>query len=247
MTLSYLPVFITVCSACIFQFSEVFLGGWDCVWNHTFLKKFLLYYKFLLYPTTPLWTKPYPYPTLPKTHLPPDRRKADPPPIVWLLAHVCPYLTLSRKSCKGPLPPQKKGAMWGWCKQKAEHLGRQKKLHLECPGGEQVWPFWRGNGGGGNKRQNQTKSENFLDSCRKAAEFWQFWTKIVIFSAASGGQPVGGVNSSKKVFGLGGGRYSPPFPPLAHLWEEGDKKSWYGGGVKMWLQGGGQLHRTGRG
>ena len=89
MTLSYLPVFITVCSACIFQFSEVFLGGWDCVWNHTFLKKFLLYYKFLLYPTTPLWTKPYPYPTLPKTHLPPDRRKADPPPIVWLLAHVC--------------------------------------------------------------------------------------------------------------------------------------------------------------
>ena len=59
-----------------------------CVKSYLF-EKILLFCQFLPYPTTPLRTKPYPYPTFPKTHPPPDRRKADPPPIVWLLAHVC--------------------------------------------------------------------------------------------------------------------------------------------------------------
>ncbi len=60
----------------------------------SYLKK-TLFYQFFPYPTTPLWTKLYSYPTFPKTHPSPVRRKAD--PSYCLIVCPCVKMTVARQ------------------------------------------------------------------------------------------------------------------------------------------------------
>ena len=74
---------------------ELFIGK---IMKCFFLKKNLFTFcYFYPYPTTPLFSKTDTYPTYPNSIPPPGRRKVDPPPMVWLLAHVWPQVPSKHK------------------------------------------------------------------------------------------------------------------------------------------------------